>query len=47
MLEDLRAGVRGEHASNLGALIAAELVAARASPPTSWIRWWWTRPTPR
>ncbi len=27
MLEDLRAGQRGEHASNLGALIASELVA--------------------
>ena len=27
MLEDLKAGTRGEHASNLGALIAAELVA--------------------
>jgi butyrate kinase len=32
MLEDLRAGKRGEHASNLGALIAAELVAGTPKP---------------
>ncbi|MBK9796187.1 MAG: butyrate kinase [Holophagaceae bacterium] len=32
MLEDLRAGGRGEHASNLGALIAAELVAGTSKP---------------
>jgi len=32
MLEDLKAGVRGEHASNLGALIAAELVAGTGKP---------------
>lgn len=32
MVEDLRAGARGEHASNLGALIAAELVAGSAKP---------------
>ncbi len=32
MLEDLRAGRRGEHASNLGALIAAELVAGTGKP---------------
>ncbi|MCM2250566.1 MAG: butyrate kinase, partial [Geothrix sp.] len=32
MLEDLKAGQRGEHASNLGALIAAELVAGTATP---------------
>jgi butyrate kinase len=32
MLEDLRTGGRGEHASNLGALIAAELVAGTDKP---------------
>jgi len=32
MLADLRAGARGEHASNLGALIAAELVAGTGKP---------------
>jgi butyrate kinase len=32
MLDDLRAGIRGEHASNLGALIAAELVAGTDKP---------------
>ncbi len=32
MLEDLKAGGRGEHASNLGALIAAELVAGTGKP---------------
>jgi len=32
MLEDLKAGKRGEHASNLGALIAAELVAGTSKP---------------
>ena len=32
MLEDLRSGGRGEHASNLGALIAAELVAGSDKP---------------
>jgi butyrate kinase len=32
MLEDLQAGGRGEHASNLGALIAAELVAGTDRP---------------
>lgn len=32
MLEDLRAGGRGEHASNLGALIASELVAGTGTP---------------
>nr|WP_257308806.1 butyrate kinase [Geothrix fuzhouensis] len=32
MLEDLKAGGRGEHASNLGALIAAELVAGTDKP---------------
>ncbi|HEX9009390.1 MAG TPA: butyrate kinase [Holophagaceae bacterium] len=32
MLADLKAGARGEHASNLGALIAAELVAGTAKP---------------
>jgi butyrate kinase len=32
MLADLRAGQRGEHASNLGALIAAELVAGTDKP---------------
>jgi butyrate kinase len=32
MLEDLKAGQRGEHASNLGALIAAELVAGTGKP---------------
>ncbi|GLH68904.1 hypothetical protein GETHPA_04370 [Geothrix rubra] len=32
MLEDLKAGARGEHASNLGALIAAELVAGTGKP---------------
>jgi butyrate kinase len=32
MLADLRAGQRGEHASNLGALIAAELVAGSGKP---------------
>lgn len=32
MLEDLRTGGRGEHASNLGALIAAELVAGTDRP---------------
>ncbi|GLH72145.1 hypothetical protein GETHLI_06470 [Geothrix limicola] len=32
MLEDLKAGKRGEHASNLGALIAAELVAGSGKP---------------
>jgi butyrate kinase len=32
MLEDLKAGTRGEHASNLGALIAAELVAGTGKP---------------
>lgn len=32
MLADLRAGLRGEHASNLGALIAAELVAGSGKP---------------
>ncbi len=32
MLTDLRAGQRGEHASNLGALIAAELVAGTGKP---------------
>ncbi len=32
MLADLRAGQRGEHASNLGALIAAELVAGTGKP---------------
>ncbi len=32
MLEDLRGGGRGEHASNLGALIAAELVAGTSKP---------------
>jgi butyrate kinase len=32
MLEDLRSGARGEHASNLGALIAAELVAGTGRP---------------
>jgi butyrate kinase len=32
MLEDLRAGQRGEHASNLGALIASELVAGTGTP---------------
>ena len=32
MLEDLRSGERGEHASNLGALIAAELVAGTDKP---------------
>lgn len=32
MLADLKAGARGEHASNLGALIAAELVAGTGKP---------------
>ncbi len=32
MLEDLKSGTRGEHASNLGALIAAELVAGTGKP---------------
>nr|WP_243286293.1 butyrate kinase [Geothrix terrae] len=32
MLEDLKQGTRGEHASNLGALIAAELVAGTGTP---------------
>jgi butyrate kinase len=32
MLEDLKAGARGEHASSLGALIAAELVAGTGKP---------------
>lgn len=32
MLADLKAGSRGEHASNLGALIAAELVAGSGKP---------------
>lgn len=32
MLEDLKAGRRGEHASNLGALIASELVAGTGKP---------------
>jgi butyrate kinase len=32
MLEDLKAGQRGEHASNLGALIASELVAGSGTP---------------
>ena len=32
MLEDLKAGKRGEHASNLGALIASELVAGTDQP---------------
>jgi butyrate kinase len=32
MLEDLKAGVRGDHASNLGGLIAAELVAGTNKP---------------
>ena len=32
MLEDLRAGRRGEHASNLGALLASELVAGTGKP---------------
>jgi butyrate kinase len=32
MVADLRAGGRGEHASNLGALIAAELVAGTGKP---------------
>ncbi len=32
MLEDLKVGGRGEHASNLGALIAAELVAGTDKP---------------
>lgn len=32
MLDDLKAGSRGEHASNLGALIAAELVAGTGKP---------------
>ena len=32
MLEDLKAGTRGEHASNLGALIASELVAGTSKP---------------
>jgi butyrate kinase len=32
MLADLKAGQRGEHASNLGALIAAELVAGTGKP---------------
>jgi butyrate kinase len=32
MLADLRAGQRGEHASNLGALIASELVAGTSMP---------------
>lgn len=32
MLKDLREGKRGEHASNLGALIAAELVAGTGKP---------------
>lgn len=32
MLDDLKAGSRGEHASNLGALIAAELVAGSGKP---------------
>ena len=32
MLADLKAGSRGEHASNLGALIAAELVAGTDKP---------------
>jgi len=32
MLEDLKAGGRGEHASNLGALIASELVAGTGKP---------------
>ena len=32
MLEDLKSGGRGEHASNLGALIAAELVAGTGKP---------------
>ncbi|WP_366526158.1 butyrate kinase [Geothrix sp.] len=32
MLEDLKAGQRGEHASNLGALIASELVAGTGKP---------------
>jgi butyrate kinase len=32
MLEDLKTGGRGEHASNLGALIAAELVAGTDKP---------------
>ncbi|HJW73026.1 MAG TPA: butyrate kinase [Geothrix sp.] len=32
MLEDLKAGVRGDHASNLGGLIAAELVAGTGKP---------------
>ncbi len=32
MLEDLRAGIGGEHASNLGALIANELTAADGKP---------------
>ncbi|WP_373467354.1 butyrate kinase [Geothrix sp. 21YS21S-4] len=32
MLADLKAGARGEHASNLGALIAAELMAGTGKP---------------
>jgi butyrate kinase len=32
MLEDLKAGTRGEHASSLGALIASELVAGTGTP---------------
>jgi butyrate kinase len=32
MLDDLKAGSRGEHASSLGALIAAELVAGTGKP---------------
>jgi len=32
MLADLKAGGRGEHASNLGALIASELVAGTSTP---------------
>ncbi|MBP1771555.1 MAG: butyrate kinase [Holophagaceae bacterium] len=32
MLDDLKAGRRGEHASNLGALIASELVAGTGKP---------------
>jgi butyrate kinase len=43
MAVDLRIGVQGDHASNLGGLIARELVAGSGKPASSWIPSWWTR----
>ena len=38
LVRDCTVGVQGQHASNLGGIIAREI---GASPPSSWTPWWW------